>query len=67
MCSDYQSQKNLGYGATIISLFEEARKQNAEIMITLDGDGQHNPDQIPTLVSALAENNDVVIGSRFLD
>ncbi len=61
-------KKNLGYGAAIISLFEVARKQNAEIMITLDGDGQHNPDQIPTLVNALTENNvDVVIGSRFLD
>ncbi len=61
-------KKNLGYGAAIITLFEEARKQNAEIMITLDSDGQHNPEQIPTLVSALTENNvDVVIGSRFLD
>ena len=61
-------KKNLGYGAAIISLFEEARKQNAEIMITLDGDGQHKPEQIPTLISALTENNvDVVIGSRFLD
>ena len=61
-------KKNLGYGTAIITLFEEARKQNAEIMITLDGDGQHNPEQIPTLVSALTENNvDVVIGSRFLD
>jgi len=61
-------KKNLGYGAALISLFEEARKQNAEIMITLDGDGQHNPEQIPTLISALTENNvDVVIGSRFLD
>jgi len=37
-------------------------------MITLDSDGQHNPEQIPTLVSALTKNNvDVVIGSRFLD
>jgi len=61
-------KKNLGYGAAIITLFKEAKKQNAEIMITLDGDGQHNPEQIPTLVSALTENNvDVVIGSRFLD
>jgi len=59
---------NLGYGAAIISLFEVARKQNTEIVITLDGDGQHNPEQIPTLISALTENNiDVVIGSRFLD
>jgi len=61
-------KKNLGYGAAIITLFEEARKQNAEIIVTLDGDGQHNPEQIPSLVNALTENNvDVVIGSRFLD
>jgi len=61
-------KKNLGYGAAIISLFEEARKQNAEIMITLDGDGQHNPDQIPILVDTLTEHTvDVVIGTRFLD
>ena len=60
-------KKNLGYGAAIISLFEEARKQNAEIMVTLDGDGQHDPAEIPNLVKALIENKvDVVIGSRFL-
>ena len=60
-------KKNLGYGAAIISLFEEARKQNAEIMVTLDGDGQHDPAEIPDLVKALTENKvDVVIGSRFL-
>ena len=61
-------KKNLGYGAAIISLFEVARKQNAEIMVTLDGDGQHDPAEIPNLVKALIENKvDVVIGSRFLD
>jgi len=60
-------KKNLGYGAAIITLFEEARKQNAEIMITLDGDGQHDPAEISNLVKALTENKvDVVIGSRFL-
>ena len=60
--------KNQGYGAAIITLFEAARKENVEIMVTIDGDGQHNPDQIPLLVDALKEHNvDVVIGSRFLD
>jgi len=60
-------KKNFGYGAAIITLFEEARKQNAEIMVTLDGDGQHDPAEIPNLVKALTENKvDVVIGSRFL-
>lgn len=59
---------NRGYGAAIISLFEYARDNNAEIMITLDGDGQHNPDQIPLLLNTLTQHNvDVVIGSRFLN
>ena len=62
------SQKNQGYGAAIATLFEYARKENAEIMITLDGDGQHNPDQIPLLIDTITTHNvDVTIGSRFLD
>ena len=60
--------KNQGYGAAISTLFDYARKQNAQIMITIDGDGQHNPDQIPLLINAITTHNiDVVIGSRFLD
>jgi len=61
-------KKNEGYGAAIITLFDFARKENADVIVTIDGDGQHNPDQIPFLISALQENNvDIVIGSRFLD
>lgn len=59
---------NRGYGAAIISLFEYARESNAEIMITLDGDGQHNPNEIPLLLNTITQHNvDVVIGSRFLN
>jgi len=61
-------KQNKGYGAAIISLFEYARDNNAEIMITLDGDGQHDPDQIPLLLDTITQHNvDVVIGSRFLN
>jgi len=57
-----------GYGASIISLFDYARENNAEIMITMDGDGQHNPDEIPLFLDTLTRHNvDVVIGSRFLN
>ena len=60
--------KNQGYGAAIATLFDYARKQNANMMITIDGDGQHNPDQIPLLINAITTHNvDVAIGSRFLD
>jgi glycosyltransferase involved in cell wall biosynthesis len=60
-------EKNLGYGATISTLFDYCRKNNAEIMVTLDGDGQHNPDQIPDLINVILKHKvDVVIGSRSL-
>ncbi len=59
---------NKGYGAAIISLFDYARENNADVMITLDGDGQHNSDQIPLLLNTISKHNvDVVIGSRFLN
>jgi len=62
------NQTNQGYGAAIASLFDYARNEDAQIMVTLDGDGQHNPDQIPLLINTLTTHNvDVVIGSRFLD
>jgi glycosyltransferase involved in cell wall biosynthesis len=60
-------ETNLGYGAAISTLFDYCRKNNAEIMVTLDGDGQHNPDQVPDLINIILKHNvDVVIGSRSL-
>lgn len=61
-------EKNLGYGSALSSLFKKVRELGAEVMITIDGDGQHDPKQIPILLNALKERNlDVVIGSRFLN
>ncbi len=60
--------KNRGYGAAVISLFDYARANNAESIVTIDGDGQHDAHQIPKLLSVLMQHNvDVVIGSRLLD
>jgi len=59
---------NKGYGAAIITLFDYARENNADVMITVDGDGQHDPDQIPLLLNTMSQHNvDVIIGSRFLN
>lgn len=55
---------NEGYGATIQDILAEAKKRNADILVILDADSQHNPDEIPNLVRAIAEGSDVVIGSR---
>lgn len=58
---------NLGYGAAIRSLFRRAREVGADVTITLDGDGQHEPEEIPFLAKPVLEGRaDVVIGSRFL-
>lgn len=58
---------NRGYGAAIGALFQTAKSRGADIMITLDSDGQHDPDQIPLLLEPIIGNSaDIVIGSRFL-
>ena len=59
--------KNMGYGAALITGFKEALKQGADIIVTLDADGQHDPYDIPRLVKPILEEKvDMVIGSRFL-
>ena len=59
---------NKGYGAAVKTLFCAARERNADVMVTLDSDGQHDPSQIPRVIAPiLNEGFDLVIGSRFLD
>jgi glycosyltransferase involved in cell wall biosynthesis len=60
--------RNKGYGAALASLFKAAREENASAMIILDADLQHNPDDIPKLLSSIIKGEaDIVIGSRFLN
>ena len=61
-----KSPKNTGYGSAIRALFQAAREQNADIMVTLDSDGQHNPDQIPEVIEPIKQGFDIVLGSRYL-
>ncbi len=59
---------NMGYGAALQSLFKRAMKLNADVLVTLDADGQHDPREIPTVVKPIIRRTaDVVIGSRFVD
>jgi len=56
-----------GAGAATRSAFEAAKTCRADVLVTLDGDGQHNPDEIPqVLAPILRDEADLVIGSRFL-
>jgi len=58
----------LGYGAAIQSLFRRARELGADVLVTLDADGQHDPREVPKVVKPIVDGvADVVIGSRFVD
>jgi glycosyltransferase involved in cell wall biosynthesis len=60
-------ERNMGYGVAIQSLFRRARELNADVLVTLDGDGQHNPNDVEMLIKpVLEEDVDITIGSRFL-
>ncbi len=60
--------RNMGYGAALSSLFAKSRETGADIMVTMDADGQHDPRLIPKLLAPLLEGEaDIVIGSRFLN
>ncbi len=56
--------ENRGYGSAIQSILAEAKKRNADILVILDADSQHSPEEIPSLIKAVAEGSDLVIGSR---
>jgi len=57
--------KNMGKGAALKSLFDFARHSNADIIITIDGDGQFLPKEIPKLIQPIKEKKyDLVLGNR---
>lgn len=62
-----QHEKNKGYGAALGSLFDYAATRDADHLIILDGDGQHDPHDIPDLISQqVFSDAEIVIGSRFV-
>jgi len=46
----FTHDRNLGYGASLKTLFEKAKESAADVLVTLDGDGQHDPSEIPTII-----------------
>ena len=59
---------NMGKGAALKTGFEYALSREYEIVVTLDADGQHNPDEIPLLMEPIIRGEaDLVIGSRYLN
>ncbi len=55
---------NLGVGAALRAGYRYGFEHGSDIVVQVDGDGQHDPREVPRLVDALDEA-DFVIGARF--
>lgn len=56
---------NLGKGAALKTGCQAAISRGAEIIIMMDGDGQHKPEDIPRFINMLTDNDlDIVFGTR---
>lgn len=63
-----QHETNQGKGSALRTLFVKALEKNPEVIVTIDGDGQFLPEEIPKIIKPISENKaDVVIGYRFDD
>ena len=59
--------KNSGYGMAVRSIFLKSREINADILVTLDADGQHKIEDINKIIKPVVDGEaDISIGSRFL-
>jgi glycosyltransferase involved in cell wall biosynthesis len=58
---------NLGYGAALQTGYKYALERGAAFLVQMDADGQHDPAEIPRLLSPVESGElDLVVGSRFL-
>ncbi|MBN1166597.1 MAG: glycosyltransferase family 2 protein [Methanospirillaceae archaeon] len=58
---------NGGKARAVFRGIEEAKKEEPLVIVLIDADGQHDPDDIPSVISPILDNNaDLVVGSRFI-
>ncbi len=58
--------QNLGKGAALRTLFKTAIEHDSDVVVTIDGDGQFLPEEIPNVMSpVIQKKSDIVIGYRF--
>jgi len=58
-------EKNRGKGAAIKTGLKYSLNSGYDVIILMDGDGQHNPLYIPSFISSI-KNAELVLGSRFI-
>jgi glycosyltransferase involved in cell wall biosynthesis len=68
IASDYEvslitNKKNRGKG---YSLKKGLQYAHGDIIVTMDADGEHKPEELPNLIKPLFNGTDIVAGSRFI-
>ena len=59
---------NLGIGGAVQTGFRYAHENGYELVVRCDGDGQHDPSQLPNVLApVLAGEADIAVGSRFVE
>ena len=61
-----EHEQNAGYGAALKTAFQYAIDHDYHSVVTIDCDGQHEPQRIPEFVEACSKGVDIVSGSRYL-
>lgn len=64
----HRHDENVGKGAALNSGFQQALNHGPGVIVTLDGDFQHLPQEVPAIIAPILEGEaDIVVGSRYLE
>ena len=61
----HRTAKN-GLGAAYVAGFGWALDQGFDVVVEMDADGSHQPEQLPRLLGAIDDGADLVLGSRYV-
>jgi glycosyltransferase involved in cell wall biosynthesis len=59
--------ENRGYGATIQKILTEAKKNAPDVLVLMDADAQHDPEEIAVFIKAIRDGHDLAVGYRNID
>lgn len=55
-----------GLGAAYLAGFDWGMKRGYDILVEMDADGSHSPEELATLLTSIASGADLVLGSRWI-
>ena len=61
-------ERNMGKGVALKTMLTHVKPLSPDLVVTLDADGQHDPDEIPRLLKPIIGGGaDMVVGSRYVE